>query len=227
VKVLPALLVTALSAYFAYHVFRQWLKSAKQSHFYWTVSLVFSALASLFYCLTLWTVPHSALAFRLYYLFGALWMPSLMGLGSLALVCKRLMVRVCAACVLLLGLAGTILLFMAPIHSVALGILNGGPGVDVVQPGAWLVFLIVLNTFGAAAVFLVALWSIVSTLRGKRAPRFLYGNLGLACGIGIISAAGSAARLGAPALFWITMLVGWMVTFIGYRLLTPSAQRAV
>lgn len=166
-------------------------------------------------------MPHNALAFRLYYLLGAMWMPSLMGMGSLGLVMRRAVVWVIFAILLIFGLVGSVLLFLAHVQPEALNALNGGPGVNVLASGAWLPFLIVLNTFGAMAVSVVALWSVWTTFRRQTPARFLLGNAVLALGILIISAAGTAARLGAPSLFWVTMLIGWCVTFIGYLLLTP------
>lgn len=221
---LPALLVAAISAAFGYQVLSQYLQSHKSSHFFWFVSLSFSALAALFYCLTLWTTPHSPVSFELYYLLGVVWMPALMGLGSLGLVLRRTALTVVAALVCVSGLIGSVLLFGATIDTSALTALDGGAGVGILRTGLWLVPLIVLNTFGAVAVFGVALASAWKTFRKQAPVRFFYGNLWLAGGILVISVAGSLARLGWPQLFWITMSCGWIITYVGYRLLTPVVQ---
>ena len=144
-----------------------------------------------------------------------------MGFGSLGLVFPRKVVLSMFAVVAILGLVGTYLLVHTPLNSSQLARLAGGAGVGVVPSGLWLVFLITLNSFGALAVFLVALWSGYVTLRKRATYRFFVGNLLLAIGILIISSAGSMARLGAPNLFWVTMLIGWCVTFGGYIGLTP------
>lgn len=198
---LPAFVVFLICSLFTYLVARQYLHSKKQSHLFWMVSLGFSALASLAYGLTLWTTPHSGVLFVLYYVFGALWMPAIMGLGSLALVFSKRTVYVIAAIVGIVGLTGTVFLALAPMQSAALQSLNGG-----------------------AAVILVALYSAWKTVRKQSSPRFLHGNLWLAAGVLVISSAGAMARLGWPGTFWFVMLAGWVITFVGYRLLTPIVR---
>lgn len=153
-------------------------------------------------------------------------MPAIMGLGSLALVFRPRTVWVVFLVVALLGVVGGGLLLAAPVNDGLLQHLDGGAGTGViVNRAGWLIPLIVLNTFGAAAVIIVALTTGWRTLRKKTAALLFRGNLFLAVGVLIISMAGTAARLGAPMLFWITMLVGWVVTFVGYRLLTPSGAK--
>lgn len=144
-----------------------------------------------------------------------------MGLGSVALTAGRRLVQILSAAVAVLGVCGTIGLLLAHVDSTALNHLNGGAGTGIIENGWWLPFLIVLNSFGAVAVIVVALISAWRTLRRKAPARFFTGNVWLAVGVLIVSMAGSAARLGWPGLFWITMLIGWIVTFVGYGILTP------
>jgi len=221
---LPAFVVAVLCGWFTYLVSRQYAYDHKLNNLFWSVSLAMSALASLSYALTSWTQPHNAFLFSVYYLFGAMWMPSIMGLGSLALVFKKGVVLILSWIVIGLGLVGTIFLFLAPVSVSALAELDGGAGVGIMGTGLWLPFLIVLNSFGAIAVIVVALMSAWRTLKKKSTSRFLYGNLWLASGILIISMAGTTSRLGFHGLFWPVMLVGWLITFVGYRILTPSSQ---
>lgn len=223
---IPSLVVAVLCGWFTYLVGRQYSRNHKLNNLFWTISLAMSALGSLSYALTMWVTPHSAVLFLIYYLFGAMWMPSIMGLGSMALVLQKRLVQWIAAIVVVLGLMGTVFLLMAPLSSAALQKLDGGAGVGILSPGAWLPFLIVLNSFGGIAVVAVAIASAWKTYKKQSTPRFLYGNIWLAVGIVVISMAGAAARLGWPGLFWIVMLIGWVITFFGYRLLTPSPSRA-
>lgn len=145
-----------------------------------------------------------------------------MGLGSVGLLGSKWLTWISAGLVLVVGGFGTGMLLVAPLQHSALDSLAGGAGTGVIRNSpAWLVPLIVLNSFGAISVIGVALQTVWRRLRQAVRGRFLSGNLLLAGGILVISAAGSAARLGWPGLFWITMLVGWIITFIGYRLLTP------
>jgi hypothetical protein len=221
---IPAVIVFLLCSWFAILVMRQYRRKRKTSHFFWGVSLGFSALASLFYCITLWAMPHNALTFYAYYVLGAMWMPSLMGLGSLALVYRRQWVLGVAGVVGVIGLIGTFLMMGASHSNTALQGLDGGAGTGIIQTGLWLVPLIALNTFGAACVAIVAFISAWRTFRQGAPKRFFHGNVWLAAGIVVISSAGGSARLGFPQLFWVAMLVGWAITFVGYQLLTPRAE---
>ncbi|MCL6444081.1 MAG: hypothetical protein K6T83_11600 [Alicyclobacillus sp.] len=151
-------------------------------------------------------------------------MPALMGLGSIALVCGRRWLIVITIVVAVVGIFGSVLLLRAHLSAAALTSLDGGAGDGVLQAGAWLAPLISLNSFGALAVFVVAVLSALKKFRQRAEGRFFYGNLWLAIGILIISAAGSAARLGWPQSFWVTMLIGWIVTFAGYRMLSRPAE---
>lgn len=225
----PALLVFLLSSYFMVLVYRQYTRNRRMSHALWTVSLAFSAVGSLTYALAVWLPAGKSVWFVAYYLCGALWMAALMGLGSTALVFSKRTVWVLIAIVAVLGLVGSVGLIIAPVSATALKHLDGGAGTGVIVNRAlWLVPLIILNTFGAAAVVLVALWSAWKLIRRQTMTRFFLGNLWLAIGVLIIAGAGSAARLGWPGLFWITMLIGWIIAFVGFRMLSSgaSSQRA-
>jgi hypothetical protein len=223
---LPALLVFIVTFYFMILVFRQYRRNHRLSHVLWTISLLLSAVGSLAYALAVWTQAASGIWFILYYICGALWMAAMMGLGSLALVVSKRTVYVITVIVAVLGVVGTVGLMVAPLSLAALSHLDGGAGTGVVGVSAlWLVPLIVLNTFGAVAVPVVALVSAWRLFRRSAPKRFFLGNLWLAIGVLIIAGAGSAARLGWPGFFWIAMLVGWVVAFGGFRLLSVAPEQ--
>lgn len=217
----PAVAVAVLCSVFTVLVFRQFRAKRRLCYAFWSGSLLLSALASFAYALTLWTDPHARGWFYLYYICGAMWMPSMMGLGSLALVWRKRSVFITFLIVVVVGIFGTIALGLAPISTATLHSLNGGAGTGVIVASAeWLVPLIVLNSFGAVAVFAVALLSVYRRVQQLVSRRFVFGNVWMAIGIVVISAAGSSARLGWPELFWVTMLIGWLVTFVGYWMLS-------
>lgn len=218
------LCVAIFSLIFACLVGTQYRINRRQTHLFWTISLVMSALGSFGYCISLWTSPHSGLAFQVYYLCGALWMPAVMGLGSLGLVSSQRVVWRIAAVVLVCGLVGSVSLLGSTVSNAALQRLDGGAGTGIIAEGAWLWFLVTLNTFGGAAVLIVATVSVWHRVRYRQSGRFVSGNISLAVGVLVISMAGSAARLGWPQLFWVTMLIGWVITFWGYRLLSPQSK---
>lgn len=219
----PAVLVAVLTGWFSGLVTRQWLHKRKANLFFWSLSLIFACIASISYAVCLLVSP-TAWLFQLYYLFGAMLMPCIMGLGSISLVAGRRALVWVTGVVGALGVVGSIGLFMAKVSQKALLHLDGGAGTGVIHVDWWLPFLILLNSFGAVAVIVVALISAWRTAKRKAPTRFMTGNIWLAVGVLIVSLAGSSARLGWPQLFWITMLVGWVVTFVGYVILSPRPE---
>ncbi len=221
----PAVAVAILTGWFSWLVTRQFVTKRRTNLFFWALSLLIACFASLAYALCI--LHPAAWLFLIYYLFGAMWMPSLMGLGSIALLASKRLLYSITAAVAVVGVIGSVGLLQTTIKPQALLQLDGGAGTGVVPNGWWLPFLIVLNSFGAAAVIIVALISACRTLRRNAPARFFVGNIWLAVGVLIASLAGGSARLGWPGLFWITMLIGWAVTFVGYTILTPRQAAAV
>ncbi|KPV43890.1 hypothetical protein [Alicyclobacillus ferrooxydans] len=223
---LPAILVFILTLYFAILVLRQFRRNHRLSHGLWTVSLFMSALGSLAYALAVWVHPGRGVWFVIYYLFGALWMAAVMGLGSLALVFSKKVVWSVVIVVAIVGLVASIGIIVAPLNASALAHLDGGAGTGVIVNRAlWLVPLIILNTFGALAVVGVGFMSAWKVLRHKAPKKFFLGNLWLSIGVLVIAGAGSGARLGWPGSFWVVMLIGWAIAFAGFHLL--SSPRVV
>lgn len=221
-----ALFVALLCAAFAASVVRQYVRKRRPHLAYWALSLGLAAIGALGYVCSAVPAGHPVWAFRVYYICGAMAMPAVMGLGSLGLMVRPRVLHAVAAVVGIAIVATAVGIAAAPAHPAGLRALNGGPGVGVLATGWWLPLMIILNSFGALAVFGVAVWSAVHTLHGHAPRRFLGGNVFLALGILVLSGAGSAARLGWPGAFWATMAVGWVMAFVGYVLLTPIPSAA-
>jgi len=218
------IVVAIISLVFALQVGAQYSRRRRPYQALWTVSLAMSFVASVAYAVTLAT-NNSPAWFRIYYLFGGLLMPAYMGTGSLYLAYSKRTGNVALAVVAILSVLGAVLLAMAPIDAQALAALNGGPGTGVLKPGAWLPVLIVLNTYGLAAVVWVALASGWRAARRTGSGAMASGNLLLALGVIILGAAGTAARLGSGGYFWLTMALGWLVTYAGFRVIDRSYAR--
>jgi hypothetical protein len=240
------LIVFVVSTVFALAVLRQYLLRHRPYQLAWVASLASAAGGSLAYVVFL-AGDKPELAFRLYYILGALWTAPLLGLGSVLLVARseraQARARLTVVAVLIGCAVGAVVLLVSPIyppcpagtpgsvvgHCGVLQALNGGPGSnpDVYKPGIWTLFLIVLNTFGGVAVVGVALLSAWHLWRRGGSARLVGANALIALGTIVISQAGTMARTGfGVGLFWLTMAVGWVILFGGF-LLTFNVQRAV
>lgn len=219
-----ALFVGLISLLFALQTGRDFIQRRRPYQGIWMTALAASAIGSVSYALSVqW---GSEWAFRLYYLFGALWVAPLMGLGSLYLAVPRRAANVIAG-VVVAGLAiGSALLLVSPVDHAALASLTGSSGKGIFLPGAWLGFMIALNLFGAVAVCAVAILSAWRTARSGKHAGFMWGNLLIGLGFLIVSAAGSVARWwpSREGGFWAAMALGWLVAYGGFRLVTRTAE---
>jgi hypothetical protein len=221
------LFVAVISLAFAVMVLRQWQSRHRPHQLIWGIALTMAAVASLAYAGFL--IDGSPALFRLYYAFGALMMAAYLGMGSLYLALDRRIANLILVAVTAVSALGLVLIFTSPINSATLHNVeqHGGPGTGVLSSGLWVAPLVVLNIFGAVAVIAVAVFSAVKVLQRQAPTRFAVANVVIAIGTGIISAAGSAARLGSPNSFWVTMAVGWLVIFAGFLMTTNLATVSV
>ncbi|MFI5269531.1 MAG: hypothetical protein ACHQ7M_19310, partial [Chloroflexota bacterium] len=193
---------------------------ANRPQLVWMVALLMSTLASALYVLAL-PPQSSQLAFRGYYVLGGLLMPAWLGLGSIYLVAPRRIADLSLAGLVNVGALGAGAVFSASVDPGALERLNGGPGSGVLEPGPWLPITILLNTCGVLAVVGVAIYSAVRLRQRRGSGQLVTANALIALGDLVVGVAGSMARTGRPELFWVTMLAGWVVIFVGFLLTQP------
>jgi hypothetical protein len=216
-------IVFVVSTVFMVSVFRQYQRRHRPYQIVWVLSLATASLGSLAYVFFL-GADKTELAFRLYYIFGAMLSAPLLGLGSMLLASRsdraRQVTRITIYVVAVLSVIGAISLLTTRINTSALAMLDGGPGTSgVYASGVWLPIIAVLNSFGAIAVIGVALYSAWQVWRREGPAQYLAANSLIALGTLVIAAAGSTARLGFGAgLFWLTMAVGWVVLYGGFLL---------
>src|SRR5438067_1970212 len=116
----------------------------------------------------------------------------------------------------------SILLLFAIVNMSKLSQIAGTPGTGILEPGAWLVTIIILNTLGVLAVVGVALysgWKLIrrqSSVAGIQTINLLWVNVLILIGDLLNAAAGSLARFfGLQSSFWIIQALGWTVFFAG------------
>lgn len=225
VLLLFAIINVVVTGLFAGAVLRQYMRRRRTSQLYWSIALIMAFLATLAYVLMVIVGPTSSFGvvlFRLYYIFGAALVPAWLGLGSIALVASARVTRVCLIVLVVLSLLAVGLISTATIDMSKLSQIAGTPGTSILDPGAWLVTIITLNTLGVLAVVGVALysgWKLIrrqSSVAGIQTINLLWANVLILVGDLLNAAAGSLARFfGLQSSFWIIQAFGWTVFFAG------------
>ncbi len=223
-----ALVNVLVVAVFAGTILGQYVRHRREAQLYWTLALLMAFIATLAYILMVASTPTSQMGifyFRLYYTLGAALTPAWLGLGSLALVLGKRVVRTC--CFLLCGasLLAVVTVSEAHINPAALSKIAGTPGTGVLKPGPWLVALIILNTLGVILLIGVAIYSGWKLLRrqtsvaGFTPGNLLWANVLILVGALFNAAAGTLARaFGLNSSFWLIMALGWIIFYLGVLL---------
>lgn len=216
---------------FASVVLRQYGRRHKLYQLYWSIALSMAFIATAAYVVMVAAQPTSAAGitlFRVYYIFGAAIMPSWLGLGSIALVAKPRVTRICFVALLVLSVVAAALIIFAGIDLRQLSHIAGTPGAGILQPaaGAWLFMLITLNSLGLLAVAGVAIYSGWRLLARRGTTNLLWGNTLILAGAVLNGLAGATARLGIENIFWLVMSVGWIVFFVGVLFASRPQHRA-
>lgn len=223
-----AIINALVVAIFTGTILRQYVRRRRESQLYWTLALLMALVATLAYIVMVLSTPTSQMgifSFRLYYTLGAALTPAWLGLGSLALVVGKRLVRTC--CFLLCGasLLAVVTISEAPINLEVLSKVAGTPGTGVLEPGPWLVTLIILNTLGVVLLVGVAIYSGWQLLRrqasvaGFQPGNLLWANLLILAGSLFNGVAGTLARVfGLNSSFWLIMALGWIIFYLGVLL---------
>lgn len=224
-----------VTGFFAGTITRQYLRRRREYQLYWSIALLMAVVATVAYVIMMIDQPTSSvgiLCFRVYYTLGAALMPSWLGLGSIALMGKRMLTRTCLMFLSFLSLIATAFTFDATIDMGKLSQIAGTPGTGTLYPGPWLITTILLNTLGVVAIAGVALYSGLNLIRkqanvgGLKSLNMLWANVLIMAGALINAIAGTLARvLGLQSTFWVIMALGWIVFYVGV-LLTSRRSRA-
>lgn len=219
---------------FAGTILRQYLQRRREAQLYWSIALLMAFFATLSYILLVIGTPTSETGkffFRLYYVLGAALTPAWLGLGSVALVTGKRVARTCFFLLCLASLLAVVTISEAPLNLTALAQIAGTPGTGILEEGAWLPTIIVLNSAGVLAVVGVALYSGWQLLRRQAsvaglAPRnLLRANVLIFVGDLFNAAAGTLARaFGLASSFWLIMALGWLVFYFGVLMTARRKQ---
>jgi len=221
------LIVAVISLVFGLVVLSQWARRRRPHQAVWSFALLVGAAAGSFIFVA-FENAGSELLFRLYYICVALFPAAYLGMGSLYLVMSRRGADLILAVLAIVSALGVALMLVAPLdHTALLATQRAGTeGTGVLKQGLWLIPVILNNIFGSVALIGVALYSAYKVVRRQAPPRFVVANVVIAAGAFTVAGAGSAARLGNAAPFWIVTTVGYIVLFGGFLLTTNLAALA-
>jgi hypothetical protein len=212
--VYPAIVAVAATL-FAVQVGRQYRSRRKTYQFVWAVALTMGALAALAFILFL-SFDRNPFWFRVYYIFGALLMAAYLGLGSVFLLAPQRTAQLTALALIAASAAGAVVLLLAPLDTTSLHAANVEAGTGVVS-GLPVVFVAVLNTFGAVAVAGGAVYSMYRVKTRGGPLRVMLAQSLIAAGTLLASIAGTAARIGGGGQwFWLLLALGFVVLFAGF-----------
>jgi hypothetical protein len=238
ILLLSPLVNVVVTAVFAGIVLRQYVRRHRIYQLYWSVGLMMAFVATLAYVLLIAVGPTSGAGivfFRIYYILGGALVPAWLGLGSIALVAGKQVTRICFMGLCVLSVLAAVLIAMAGVNMSTLAHVAGTPGTGILQPGLWLITIIILNTLGVLAVVGVAIysgWKLVrrqSSLGGLSTSNILWANVLILMGDLLNGLAGTLARfLGLESTFWLVMSLGWVLFLTGVLLASqrPAAKTA-
>ena len=216
--VLP-LVVAIVAGVFGAMVLMQYRQRRRPYQLVWAIALFLGCAAGLSFVLFL-ADGRSVFYFRAYYVTGGLLMAAYLGLGEVYLLASRRAADLTALVVLALSIVGFSFISLAPIDSSLLHGSNVEAGTKAIT-GPSIVFIALLNTFGAVAVVGGAAYSAYRVWRRRSPSRFLVANLLIAGGTLLASLAGALARVTASGgAFWGLLAAGFVVLFAGFLLTT-------
>ena len=226
------LLISALdviaSALFAISIFRQYAARRKTHQLMWGIAIAIWAIAVAAELAATLQGRWGMITYRAYYATGALLIPAWLGMGTLYLILPRRVNNVILVFLTVFSVIGVLLIATWTIDSATLySAVAGQVPLKVFPFFPIQLLLILLNTLGALAFILGALWSVVIfTWKRQNRERAIATGL-IAIGGLIAAVAHSAGVLSGIELFRISELVAVLFIFVGYLLSnSPAPQPA-
>jgi hypothetical protein len=231
-----AVINVIVTGVFAGTVLSQYARRHRVYQLYWSIALTMAFLATLAFVFSVVIGPTTAAGeslFRVYYILGGALTSAWLGLGSLALVSSARVTRISLLGLSVLSVVTIVLIATAGIDMGKLSQIASNAGSQVLQPGAWVIMIAVMNTLGVVAVVGVAVfsgWKLIrrqSNTASLYTSKFLWANVLIVIGDLLNGVAGGGLRVfGLEGSFWLIMAVGWTVFFVGVLLASRRAAVA-
>lgn len=208
--VLP-LVSSTVSFFFALIVLDQFFARRKPYQLIWTIGLFmyFISTGTEFWAGT-WGLNQ--VIYRLWYLFGAVFVAAYLGMGTLYLLIPRRTAHIVMAILLVASCYATLRVFTASIDLSNLHSLSG-----VAMPQGVRLMTPFFNTFGTVALVGGAIYSAWVFWRRRVMPHRVISNILIAVGAILPAFGGLHIRLGGTLqLFYLFELLGIILIFIGF-----------
>jgi len=150
--------------------------------------------------------------YRLWYLFGAIFVAAYLGVGTIYLLARRRIAHIIMGILLIASLYAMIRVFTADIDLSNLQVLSG-----IAMPRGIRLMTPLFNTFGTVALVGGAIYSAWVFWHRKIMPHRVISNILIAVGAILPAVGGTHMRLsGGLQLFYVFELLGIMIIFIGF-----------
>jgi hypothetical protein len=217
-----------VSAVFAISVFRQYAARRKMHQLMWGIAIAIWAIAVAAELAATLRGRWGLITYRAYYATGALLIPAWLGMGTLYLIFPQRVNDVILGILSILSAMGIVLIATWPINPATLYAVSAREVPLKVFPFFPIqLLLIILNSLGALAFILGALWSVfLFAWRRQNKERAIATGL-IAIGGLIAAVAHSVGVLSGIELFRLSELIAVIFIFAGYLLSnTPAPQAA-
>jgi uncharacterized membrane protein len=216
-----------VSAVFAVQLFAQWARSKRLPHLAWGIALAMYALASLAVAGGI-SGGWDPTLYRIFYLFGALLNVPFLALGSVALIGRRRLILGALLAVAVVTLYAVWQIAGTALVKEALETRQIPRGKDAWSDQS--VPRLASAVSIAAYVVLVAVTLLTSARSAARrlSPERVRGTRLIAIGATVVAVGGTAlTRVGRGSAFSVTLAVGVVVMYLGFRLAArvPRAAR--
>lgn len=227
INILISAIDVVVSAVFAIAVFRQYAARRKMHQLMWGIAIAIWAIAVAAELAATLRGRWGLITYRAYYATGALLIPAWLGMGTMYLIFPKRVNDVILGILSVLSAIGILLIATWPIDAATLYAVSASQVPLKVFPFIPIqLLLIILNTLGALAFILGALWSVV-LFAWKRQNRERAIATGLIAIGGLIAAvAHSVGVLSGIELFRLSELVAVVFIFAGYLLSNVPASQA-
>jgi hypothetical protein len=200
-----------VSFVFALIVLDQYFARRKPYQLVWAIGLFMYCISTgTEFWVGMWGL--NAVVYRLWYLFGAVFVAAYLGMGTVYLMVSRRMAHIVMSILIAASLYASFAVISANFNLSELTVLSG-----TAMPGSVRLMTPLFNIFGTVALVGGAVYSAWVFWRRRIFPHRVVSNLLIAIGAILPAVGGTHMRLGGGLqLFYLLELIGIILIFVGF-----------